>query len=332
MPHKGERVKVQAAICILVSLMTYFSYAQDLYTSQTHHIYQKRSRVVYGDDNRVDVAYVVDKKIRTIAKSVAARVPRWSYGYNDEDQQGSMYFYDPPQLSDPWGANVCSDERFAKQPVISDCTGFLVGEDLLVTAGHCITDEGVELNNDYSKKCYDNQWLFDYDIHGDKSLDLQNITPDKMYNCKKVIFARFNEIHDYALVQLVRKVSDRQPLKFRRKGFIQKDTPLYVIGHPSGLPKKYAPGAKVISNSNKYFFSTNLDTFGGNSGSPVFNAITNEVEGILVRGKKDYIDSIFEGKSCRRVNRCNQNGKGCLNSDFKITEEVSRISFLLEYI
>jgi len=39
---------------------------------------------------------------------------------------------------------------------------------------------------------------------------------------------------------------------------------------------------------NPIFFDANLDTFGGNSGSPVFDARTNAVVGILVRGADDY--------------------------------------------
>ena len=47
------------------------------------------------------------------------------------------------------------------------------------------------------------------------------------------------------------------------------DTPLVVIGHPSGLPTKIADGAWVRNNESEYYFVTNLDTFGGNSGSAV---------------------------------------------------------------
>jgi hypothetical protein len=36
------------------------------------------------------------------------------------------------------------------------------------------------------------------------------------------------------------------------------------------------------------FFVANLDTYGGNSGSPVFNSETHKVEGILVRGETDF--------------------------------------------
>ena len=62
-----------------------------------------------------------------------------------------------------------------------------------------------------------------------------------------------------------------------------------VIGHPIGLLKKMAGNASVRSNSNPDYFIANLDTFGGNSGSPVFNADTHEVEGILVRGDTDFL-------------------------------------------
>jgi V8-like Glu-specific endopeptidase len=61
-----------------------------------------------------------------------------------------------------------------------------------------------------------------------------------------------------------------------------------VIGYPSGLPAKLAGGAKVFGTASPFFFSANLDTFGGNSGSPVFNAGSNRVVGILVRGAADY--------------------------------------------
>ncbi|WP_420540401.1 S46 family peptidase (plasmid) [Paenibacillus polymyxa] len=47
----------------------------------------------------------------------------------------------------------------------------------------------------------------------------------------------------------------------------------------------FAVGAAVRDNPPNAFFVANLDTYGGNSGSPVFNSDTHEVEGILVRGE-----------------------------------------------
>jgi hypothetical protein len=67
---------------------------------------------------------------------------------------------------------------------------------------------------------------------------------------------------------------------------------------------KIAPNASVRSNVFVDYFGANLDAFGGNSGSPVFNENTGEVEGILVRGYQDYG---WNG-SCYVSNVCPNNG------------------------
>jgi V8-like Glu-specific endopeptidase len=104
------------------------------------------------------------------------------------------------------------------------------------------------------------------------------------------------------------------------------------MGHPSGLPMKYADGAKVFGNFDNYF-STNLDTFGGNSGSPVFNAKTNEVVGILVRGDIDYIEGEFEGRTCMRVNTCDANRENCQADAEEIDgEHVSYIDLISKFL
>jgi len=62
----------------------------------------------------------------------------------------------------------------------------------------------------------------------------------------------------------------------------------------------------------------NLDTFGGNSGSAVFNAETGEVEGILVRGENDYVWSDENGSRCRVPQQC--------TNDACRGEDVTRIT------
>src|SRR5690606_13166453 len=96
---------------------------------------------------------------------------------------------------------------------------------------------------------------------------------------------------------------DRAPLSIRRSGSAQVGDELVVIGHPAGLPVKVAGGAQVRHLERDYFIA-NLDTFGGNSGSAVFNVHTGEVEGILVRGELDFITR----NGCRVSNQCADSG------------------------
>jgi V8-like Glu-specific endopeptidase len=135
-----------------------------------------------------------------------------------------------------------------------------------------------------------------------------NVKEENVYKCKKIIsraLSRFDK-NDYALIELDRVASNITPLKFRTSGKVSQNDKLVVIGHPSGLPTKIADGAYVKSLSGKYF-SANLDTYGGNSGSAVFNETTGEVEGILVRGATDYVSR----GGCRVSNRLgNDEGDG----------------------
>lgn len=293
----------------------------------------KNTNIIYGKDNRIDISDVQNFQIKEIAKSVAARIDKWSYQNSKSDSQNLISFLNLTLISDEWDVNLCKDEKFSNQPVLSDCSGFLVGEDILVTAGHCMTDEGVTVKGYTNHECSYYDWIFDYETNKDGIFDGKNLSSENIYKCKKIIFATLTDNDDFAVIQLDRKVTGRKALTFRTTGEVKNKDSIFVIGHPSGLPKKFSDGAKVINNTNKEYFTTNLDTFGGNSGSPVFNEKTLEIEGILVRGRTDYRDSFFEGKSCLRVNTCKENGKNCNIQDNDIDgEEVTRITELLKYI
>ena len=85
-----------------------------------------------------------------------------------------------------------------------------------------------------------------------------------------------------------------------------------VIGHPTGLPTKISANGKVNLNTEVTRFSTSLDTFHGNSGSAVFDAVTGQVEGILIMGKNDYRPSILSNpNSCQVANLCDESANNC---------------------
>jgi V8-like Glu-specific endopeptidase len=261
-----------------------------------------QNKVIYGDDNRKDLYEVRNQKIKELARSTAAMVK-----YYQVAQAGN-------RMSNITGMTlgmrgICDDQRFVKQLSAAECTGFLVAPDILVTAGHCI-------QNQYD--CENNRWVFDFAINDPQQVGNQIQVPmGNVYGCKEIIHQELNDRSrmDYAVIRLDRKVTDRAPLKVRTEGKLRKRTSLFVIGHPSGLPTKVADHAYVRRLKSNYFVA-NLDTFGGNSGSPVFNQTTLEVEGILVRGDKDYNERRRE--NCLEVKHCRN--RGCKG------EEVTRIT------
>ena len=256
------------------------------------------TKVIYGDDDRVDVYASTNNMYVELSKSTAAMISNSSVvdGSNAESTIKGRSLQ---------ARGMCKTERFAKQMSAANCSGFLVGEDLLVTAGHCITN---------ASKCAAYKWVFDFKVDSEDQFNV-TVPTSSVYKCKEIIKTVLDRSSkdDYALIRLDRKVTDRRALTFRKSGKISRGEDLVVIGHPTGLPTKIADGATVKS-SNKVFFNANLDTYGGNSGSAVFNASTGEVEGILVRGATDYV----RNGSCQVSNRIGNNS-GSGESVTKIT-------------
>lgn len=264
--------------------------------------------VIYGEDNRKDVFESRDSILVELSKSTAAMIGT----ENLKAARGGEIQISAGTLE---GRGVCAKERFSQQISAADCSGFLVAPDVMVTAGHCIKTQ---------YDCSTNKWVFDYKVeHSDQGTI--NVPSTSVYSCKKIISRSLDQTtkDDWAVIQLDRKVNDRRPLSFRRSGKIRKGTDVAVIGHPTGLPTKIADGAKVRSLAGK-FFVANLDTYGGNSGSAVFNMDSGEVEGILVRGENDYVYDSDLG--CQVSNECSNDS--CRGEDVTYITNIPAIKNL----
>lgn len=269
--------------------------------------------VIYGTDNRVEV-YQASPRMRIVAQSTASLMER-----GDLLEASPGVFKTRPTSTLGVSGNLCSGERFADQPVVAGCSGFLVGPDLLVTAGHCIDDV---------EQCTSHLWVFGFHVDPVTKLAGQAIKQEDIYSCKQVIAHELNDETgaDYALVQLQRVVKDRAPLKFRQEGKISDKAFLTLIGNPSMIPTKVAGGARVNGNDNELFFEATTDSFHGNSGSAVINEDTFEVEGILVRGEEDY--NLDTERGCSVVNVCPE--EGCSPKEDEVGEDATRITHILE--
>lgn len=248
-----------------------------------------KQKVVYRYDSRVEASESLNPFYRELSHSTAAMIDL----KHIEEKEDGVNFKDVYSLSEFF--NVCPTERFAQQPALANCSGFLVGPDLLLTAGHCVVP-----SSKGGDQCETFAWVFDYRVGEFKK---ENFPSENVYRCKEVLEHELNSIlkTDFALIRLDREVKDRAPLTVRTAGKIELGADLMMIGNPSGLPTKIADGATVRQNSHPEFFTTDLDAFGGNSGSAVFDAQTGVVEGILVRGAKDYQRSAY---GCYVVNLC----------------------------
>jgi V8-like Glu-specific endopeptidase len=259
--------------------------------------------VIYEDDNRKDIYEVTNQLHLELARSTAGMIPVDLF----ENTKTKDLFELEDTATLETSQNVCPSERFSDQVVAPVCSGFLVGPDTIVTAGHCYKSF-----DHPSNVCAKFAWVFDYDMNSENHDPSKDIPLENIYLCKQVIAAKLDHNLDYAVIKLDRKVTNRRPLSFRRSGKVETDTQLVVIGHPSGLPTKVSDGARITNNHQGDKFSANLDTFQGNSGSAVFNTQTGLVEGILIQGKTDYHPSItgMPG-SCKVVNKCDAKGNNC---------------------
>ena len=265
-------------------------------------------KVIYGEDNRVDVFESKDNLLVELSKSTAAMISSSKVkikAYGKAEITGSSL----------QSRGMCASERFAKQMTSANCSGSLVGPNLIATAGHCIRSQ---------RDCDSYNWVFDFKVESSDQFEM-TVPRSSVYKCKRIIGRSLTTINgskdDWALIELDRNVAGRDYLEIREEGQPAVGEDLTVIGHPTGLPTKIADGATVTKLDENFFYA-DLDTYGGNSGSAVFNTKTGVVEGILVRGATDYVYDSSQG--CRVSN--------VLSQGVERSEGVSNISRLSKLI
>lgn len=266
---------------------------------------QVGQRVIYGEDNRLDLYQVTDalwkqKTNSTVALMSSSKVtPNGLGGFRI-----STSAYGSSQ-------SLCKNEPFYEQVTAAFCSGSLIAPDIIMTAGHCVRNQS---------SCESTKFVFNF-AYAEAGKTPNNVGADDVYSCKQLIHSEVNSSNDsdFALIRLDRKVVGHDPLAIRQQGKISDTENIVVIGHPSGLASKIAGGASVRDNSLETYFIANLDTYGGNSGSAVFNE-AGLVEGILVRGERDFVYK----NGCYVSNVCTNSG--CRG------EDVTRVSEVLKYV
>lgn len=234
---------------------------------------------IYGEDDRKDL-FEADEAKKALADSIASL---WDEQLLEYDTQSGSYTLITRSFADKLG--LCPGEPFREQPTGPVCTATLVGEDILLTAGHCVLT---------AKERAAARFVFGFAIKDDGGAAPATVPATEVYSCAEVLHRYINHDStasiraDYALVRLDRKVTGHRVLAVAADDTLAKGDALYMFGYPSGLPLKVVDGAKVRDASDPGFFLADLDAFGGNSGSPIFSEKSDAVQGILFAGGYDF--------------------------------------------
>ena len=200
--------------------------------------------------------------------------------------------------------NLCDGQRFFNQPVPAFCSGVAVSPFHILTAGHCFQPRE-NIN-----------FVFGFQMlrAGGGSGSSARLVPRlSNYGTSEVFpFGSSAQITAGSLPEsaeddddwaLVRVADEGNPIPDAFIMPVALSPPavgeqVLVTGHPSGLPVKVTTRGNVTRIDRQggtgvpLTATCDLDTFGGNSGSPIFSAQFDDgVHGLLISGETDFVRS-----------------------------------------
>lgn len=243
---------------------------------------KKDQKAIYGTFDNEFISMKAPKKIREMATGITYLVDK-KLVYHESATESVIYGQSLREQN-----NLCSREKFSENTTAGFCTGFLVGKDIIVTAGHCVNEEST---------CKGTSFVFG--VNSAREVDQQfKIRRENVYSCKKILtsFYKKGTSYDYAVIQLDREVKYRHVFVLGDDNKVTAKSKVAMLGHPNGLALTYSAPAPVTQTWDTDVFRTTLDSFSGNSGSPVFDLATEKVMGILTGGQDDF----EENGSCNK--------------------------------
>ena len=211
-------------------------------------------------------------------------------------REGKFYVLKTESLTDllqgantlnPYALPLGPHQRFRQHPAVHGFTGFLVGDDLIMTCRHgFIPDFQNEANPPKDWKKY--KVIFGYRFEkAETEPKLRFLAKDVFDIIEMLEVGKQTDREDWAIL----RINDCVPRPYQPLALptvqptpLPAQTPVYLLGHPFGMPLQMASDARVFGMTDQNSYFTDLDAFAGNSGSPVFDANTFELIGIFARG------------------------------------------------
>jgi hypothetical protein len=280
------------------------------------------SRAIYGSDDRQDIYEVADPALLALFD---AEVALFSVSAGMIVPAGDGYDIDTTSLILGEFHGLCPGERYWDQPIPAECSGFMIGDSLIATAGHCIS----------SISCPDTKFVFGFHML-DPTTPVAHVPEDDVYQCTTIVGQQSTGTDDWAVVRVDRSIVGHSPLPLRYVGSVETDplvAELAVIGHQAGLPAKVAAGAAVRDATQPTYFEADLDVYAGNSGSAVVSLDAGGgllfAEGILVRGNAAWIWN--DQEACYESNLCSD-ADGCPGPGWEEVTRSTQFAYLVPYL
>jgi|GEM_PF-1061554 len=254
--------------------------------------------LIYGVDGRLDVLDHPDASLRKLALNSTPTMMRTTDVFTSNP--GNISFNSHAYTDSP--ISLCPDQPFAFDPLVGQCSGTLIDDDLVLTAGHCIA----------SVPCSEQSWVFNF--RKSPSGTLATVTSDDVFTCAEVMVQANEGLswsdNDYAIIRLDRSARPRfTPAPVRlQKTSLTAGTRLGLIGSPEGIPTKIDSSGSVRDpEASAVKFNATVDSFPGNSGSGVYETGSYQVVGVVVAGETfDY--AVRQGVGCSDYRTCSDTG------------------------
>jgi hypothetical protein len=175
---------------------------------------------------------------------------------------------------------LCADEPFAGQPAAAFCSGVLIDDDLVATAGHCL---GAGADTELAaRRCGDLRVVFGYALAPpDRAVQP---SADEVFACRRVVALD----QDLAVLQLDRPPRGRLSPRPIAAAPARIEDELVVASHGAGLPLKIELAAAVTASSpTSGELTVAMDTFTGSSGGGLYNQDL-ELVGLVAGGAPDW--------------------------------------------